>query len=168
MDITVIKPTRFILPTQEVMERVYSTLSNRYLPVDTLLLVYLKYHRDTYNEEAFVQASPYELFQEYRDTLESLVIKFNANKNFADFIEHLDSSAHDTVLLGYRELGIITQDLYSRIVSVAELLDNVIYRMLPESFYLYQCEPVAVRLYAGDLVITFNPTKTLGLPYVVK
>lgn len=162
MGIAKFVPTLFIIPTQHVMEEAYRCLSNRHVPFDAFILIYLRYHRDVMNQEGtFVTLNVYE---EYEDELQAVVIKYNRDKPFMDLF---DSSVYQEVALGFGQINIICKDLFERLKKAENILGPVLASSLPHDFYQYKCEPIEARLYAGDLAIKFRPSKSLGVIDIV-
>lgn len=168
MDLATLKPVRYILPTQHVMEDAYCTLHNRYVPQDVLLVVYLKYHRDVMNQEGNFFACEEDLFEEYADELQDLVLKFNRHSKFGDFVDLLQSSTHEDVVMGYHQIRFVCRELFDKLKNVEYFLGEILARTLPDAFYNYHCEPIQARLYAGDLAIIFNPIRALGVVDAIK
>lgn len=156
MDYSLFKVVRYIIPTQPVMEQVLAILNNSYIPIDSMLLHYLEYHR-----KVMVQEGSYmtlDLYDEMADDLTEAVVHLNRNRPFIDM---LDSSDRDEVALGWDSLKRITVDIFSRLKNVELLLGQYISSALPDAFYEYRSNPVWVRVHIGDLVVLLTPNKIL-------
>src|SRR5690606_38476332 len=104
-----------------------------------------------------------DLFEEFEDDLSQAIIRFNKDR---PFVELLDSNDHPDLVLGWDTIRMISKELFDKLKQTETLLGDALAASLPDAFYDYRCEPMWVRLYAGDLVVHLRPAKSIGASYV--
>lgn len=145
------KNTLMILPAKEIMETVLSVARNKYLATEDVMLLAVRLHRDIMNQESTV--SDIELLSEYADEVQALILQGNVGASIKENTESADSKE---VEHGYKQLNTIFGYVYGLISKVEELLSGVLSSSLLDNFYTHKCEPIKVRIYAGDLALTLK------------